>query len=68
MTKNYSPTDGGYLTATQLRARYGGVSDMWLWRRLEDDTHFPKPMRVKSKRYWRLADLLEWEARHAATS
>lgn len=23
-----------YLTASQVRKRYGGVSDMWLWRRL----------------------------------
>ncbi len=69
MSKNpYAPTDGGYLTAGQVRARYGGRSDMWLWRRLEDDPHFPKPMRVKTKRYWRVADLLEWEERNAKAS
>jgi hypothetical protein len=28
------PADDRWLTAPQLRARFGGVSDMWLWRRL----------------------------------
>jgi hypothetical protein len=27
------PTEERWLTAAQLRARYGGVSDMWIWRR-----------------------------------
>jgi hypothetical protein len=28
------PADEQWLTAAQLRARFGGVSDMWLHRRL----------------------------------
>ena len=28
------PEDERFLTAAQVRKRYGGVSDMWLWRRL----------------------------------
>jgi hypothetical protein len=27
-------TEDCYLTASQVRKRFGGVSDMWLWRRL----------------------------------
>jgi predicted DNA-binding transcriptional regulator AlpA len=69
MSKNtYAPTDGGYLTAVQVRARYGGRSDMWLWRRLEADPHFPKPMRVSGYRYWRLSELLKWEEQNAKAS
>jgi hypothetical protein len=28
-----NPADEQYLTAAQVRTRYGNVSDMWLWRR-----------------------------------
>lgn len=31
------PAEERYLTAAQVRKRYGGVSDMWLWRRLNPD-------------------------------
>src|SRR4051794_37986572 len=30
------PADERYLCAAQVRQRYGGVSDMWLWRRLHE--------------------------------
>jgi predicted DNA-binding transcriptional regulator AlpA len=33
-----------YLTATQVRARYGGRSSMWLWRKLKHDPSFPRPL------------------------
>jgi predicted DNA-binding transcriptional regulator AlpA len=32
-----------YLTAAQLRERYGGVSHMWIERRLKSDPAFPRP-------------------------
>jgi predicted DNA-binding transcriptional regulator AlpA len=51
-----------YLTATQVRARYGGVSDMTLWRWLRDkDLCFPKPCRINRLRYWKDSELTEWE-------
>lgn len=31
-----TPAQNIYLTALQVRARYGQVSDMWLWRQLRD--------------------------------
>jgi hypothetical protein len=31
--ENFDPADERWLTAAQMRERYGGVSDMWLWRR-----------------------------------
>ena len=50
-----------YLTASQVKQRYGGRSDMWLFRALRDDPDFPKPMKLRGQRYWRLATLVAWE-------
>lgn len=50
-----------FLTSAQTRARYGHVSDMWLWRRLHDGSGFPSPMVVNKRRFWQLADLIAWE-------
>jgi hypothetical protein len=49
------------LRALRVRKRYDDCSDMWLHRRLHDDSGFPKPVYVGSVRYWRLSDLLAWE-------
>lgn len=55
-------SDEEMLTAKQTRQRYGGLSDMSLWRWLRDpDLKFPKPMIINSRRYWRRADLTSWE-------
>jgi hypothetical protein len=35
--RELDPACERYLTAAQVRERYGGVSDMWLWRRLNQD-------------------------------
>jgi hypothetical protein len=51
-----------FLTAKQVRARYGNVSDMWLWRRLNDSSGFPKPIVINKRRFWGLSKLLNWEA------
>jgi len=51
-----------YLNAAQVRARYGGVSDMTLWRWLRDkELGFPKPRRINRLRYWNDSELTEWE-------
>ena len=55
-----------HLPAPQVRHRYGR-SDMWLWRLLRDETSgFPKPMMINKRRYWRLADLRDWELSQTA--
>lgn len=54
-------TGATYLTATQVKGRYGGRSDMWLFRRMRDDENFPKPIKISKRRYWELTALLEWE-------
>ena len=51
-----------YLTAPQLRKRFGGRSDVWLWRLLNDHrANFPKPVIVRSQRYFPLSEIEAWE-------
>jgi predicted DNA-binding transcriptional regulator AlpA len=55
-----------FLTAAQVRRRYGDASDMWIWRRLHDDSGFPKPMVIGRRRLWSLTALTAWEGRAGA--
>jgi hypothetical protein len=56
-----------YLTAAQVRARYGGVTSMTIWRWLHDpELQFPAPLLIQRRRYWRRHDLLEFERRIVA--
>lgn len=49
------------LTATAVRDALGGVSDMTLWRWLNDPAlNFPKPIYIARRRYWREADVSDW--------
>lgn len=49
-----------YLKSAQVRARYGGASDMWIVRRMRDDD-FPEPAYFGGQRFWRERDLVTWE-------
>ena len=58
-----------YITAPQLRARFGGRSDVWLWRLLNDErANFPKPIMVRRYRYFRLSEVERWEESNRARS
>ena len=58
--------DDTFLPVAKVRARYGGVSDMWLWRKLHGkDSDFPKPVYMGKRRFWRLGDLRAYERRLA---
>jgi predicted DNA-binding transcriptional regulator AlpA len=47
------------LTAKEVRQRFGGISDMSLWRWLDSETlNFPKPIYVMRRRFWE-ADAIE---------
>jgi predicted DNA-binding transcriptional regulator AlpA len=61
-------SDDCFLTAVQVRQRYGNASDMWLWRLLRDDSNFPRPIEIRKRRYWKLSDLIAWERACARTS
>jgi hypothetical protein len=54
-----------FVNSRQLKQRYGGVSDMWVFRRLRDDSGFPQPMLIRGRRFWRLSDLAKWERTRA---
>ena len=41
--------DEKLINSRQVREMFGGVSEMWLWRRLHDDSGFPKPTRPMPK-------------------
>lgn len=49
------------ISANAVRELCGGVSDMTLWRWLNDPAlDFPKPIYISTRRYWREADLSVW--------
>jgi len=55
------------LTAKQVRARFGNISDMTLWRWLADESlGFPRPVVIQKRRYFRVAEIEEFETRQAA--
>ena len=53
-----------FLNSRQVRERYGHASEMWLWRR-ERDGDFPRPLRIRGRRFWRLSELIAYEAAQA---
>lgn len=52
------------LPAKQVCQRYGGISPMTLWRWLNDPSlAFPRPIYIRGKRYFDLAELDEFDER-----
>jgi predicted DNA-binding transcriptional regulator AlpA len=50
-----------HISAAAVRDICGGISDMSLWRWLNDPVlNFPKPIRIGKRRYWREAELAAW--------
>jgi len=48
------------IQAAAVRELCGGVSDMWIWRRMDGDSTFPRPIYIARRRFWRESDLIEW--------
>lgn len=49
------------IQAAAVRALCGDVSDMWVWRKLNDpDSGFPQPSYIGRRRFWREADIVAW--------
>jgi len=59
---------GRIIKAQDLRALCGGISDMTLWRWLNDQSlDFPRPIYLGRRRYWRETEVLAWlDAREVA--
>jgi predicted DNA-binding transcriptional regulator AlpA len=63
---HYDPAGNVFLSSRHVRKRYNNMSDMSLWRWLNDEAlNFPQPLRINRRRYWRLADLERWERERA---
>lgn len=55
------------LTGPQVCARFGNISDMTLWRWLNNRAlGFPSPLVINRRRYWRLAEIEAWERSQAS--
>lgn len=54
-----------YITPKQIRARFGGISEMTLWR-WEHDARlgFPKAVLINRRKYYDLAEIEAWELAH----
>ena len=51
-----------YLTGKQVRARYGNICRMTLYRWEHDEKkHFPPPVCLSRNPFWRESDLVRWE-------
>lgn len=48
------------IQAAQVRSLCGDVSDMWLWRRLNDDSGFPQPIYIARTRFWKEIEVIDW--------
>ena len=49
------------IQAAAVRDLCGGVSDMWLWRKLNDpNSDFPRPVYIGGRRFWKEAEIIAW--------
>jgi predicted DNA-binding transcriptional regulator AlpA len=71
MGEEHNDADSGrrtYVSAAQVRARYAGVSDMTLWRWLDNrDPGFPRPLYINGRRFWNESDLTAWKRTRRAS-
>ena len=53
--------EGDHIGIAMVRQRCGGISQMTIWRWLNDPAStFPKPVYIYRRRYWREAEVLAW--------
>ncbi len=66
--QSHHPNPHKRIQAATVREMCGGISDMSLWRWLNDpDVNFPKPIYIGRRRYWKEAEIIAWlEAREVA--
>lgn len=53
--------DAKFLSIPQVCDRYG-VNRSTVWRWIRDDAHFPSPVIINNRRYFRELDMERWEA------
>jgi predicted DNA-binding transcriptional regulator AlpA len=57
------PQDAVWISARQTRGRFGGVSAMWLFRKIKSDDTFPRPTYFGRLQFFRVAELDAWAER-----
>jgi predicted DNA-binding transcriptional regulator AlpA len=63
---NKLSSDKQYIVRRKLRARFGGISDMTLWRWEHDrKLAFPRAIAINGRKYYDLAEIEEWERTRA---
>ncbi|CAM5476084.1 hypothetical protein FALB51S_03343 [Frigidibacter albus] len=64
-----SPRGGKRISASSVRDLCAGISDMTLWRWLNDpELAFPKPIYIGKRRYWKESEILGWLEAQAEAS
>jgi predicted DNA-binding transcriptional regulator AlpA len=63
---SHNPSTKRYLTAPQLRERYGDRSETWLDRIMKSDAAFPRPIYIGRFRFWALDAIETYERSVAA--
>ena len=58
-TQEFVHTPQPLIQGLELRNLLGGVSDMWIWRRLQDGT-LPKPILISNRRFWRSDEIADY--------
>jgi len=62
---------GDLIPASKVRLSLGNISDMTLWRWLNDphyqSLNFPRPITIAKRRYWRRGDISAFIERQEAT-
>jgi len=58
-----------YIIRKNLRARYGNISEMTLWRWEHDEKlGFPRAIDINGRKYYDLAEIEAWERKRAAAT
>ena len=66
--KTFQEDDENLITTSHVRAHYGGISAMGLWRWLRDeDLGFPAPLMIKGRRYWKRGQIRAFDRLAAAS-
>ncbi|WP_068111267.1 helix-turn-helix transcriptional regulator [Tropicimonas marinistellae] len=61
VTQDQSANPNKRIPAHTVRELCGGISDMSLWRWLNDPAlNFPKPIYIARRRYWREVEIIDW--------
>ncbi len=62
------PSDDRMVPAAYVKEHYGGVSNMWIHRRLKNDPTFPRPRYIGRLRYWFLSEIIDYDAALPSTT